>query len=373
MYRFNLNEYKSSSQYLLFFDCLIKQESVTKDAFLSDLGISTSSYRRSKLEDSKIASYIITTLANHYKVNLIDKDDYKKMKLLVNNIYNDMFYKIYDQYDEYIKIVKEEACKNDIYYPIYKLMSLFLQFNSNVAVGKIVERTIDEYNELKKYKNYFNKELLIIYNMISLNYSFNDFSYDINDIKENNPIALGSLSLQYHLNDDHHKSLHYAKIVKEKYLKENNYKRVFYIDFTILNDLACIGEFNEYYTIAKNNYYAVRSFNSNGSLNFLLVSFLKHYCVATIALKKYEETLLLLDKKESLTPTETYCLIIAKYYTCEDFDSWFNEEFNDLASSWPTLNNLCNYLKNKTNQNFASIKHDQVMYSLYHALNYNKE
>ena len=75
---FTLNEYKSSSQYILFFEGLIKQEKVTKDAFLSDLGISTSSFRRSKLEDSKIGQQIIKILAEHYKVNLVNEDDFNQ-------------------------------------------------------------------------------------------------------------------------------------------------------------------------------------------------------------------------------------------------------------------------------------------------------
>ena len=62
---FTLNEYKSSSQYILFFEGLIKQEKVTKDAFLSDLGISTSSpLIKANICSCVILTHIVSTRKN---------------------------------------------------------------------------------------------------------------------------------------------------------------------------------------------------------------------------------------------------------------------------------------------------------------------
>ena len=369
---FTLNEYKSSSQYILFFEGLIKQEKVTKDAFLSDLGISSSSFRRSKLEDSKIGQQIIKILAEHYKVNLVNEDDFNQMSRLVNDIYIDIFYKIYDRYDEYLEKTKELEKKNDLYFPIYKLLKVFLQYNSRFDVGKTIDYVKDDYEILKKYQNYFSEELKIIYDIVEVHHVDID-NLDVNSLKKNNPIAMAALALLTYLDKKYYKSLHYCKAVKEMFLKESNYKRVLYVDSTILNNLSFIGEFEEYYRLAKRDYYSAISFGFDKNLQYMFNTFTKHYAISTIALKKFDETILLLGNKESMTITEAYCLVIAKYYTSDNFNEWFMESLGNLSEKWSVLNDLINYLKNPTNQNFALIKHDQLMISIYNAINFIKE
>ena len=94
---------------------------------------------------------------------------------------------------------------------------------------------------------------------------------------------------------------------------------------------------------------------------------------AAINLKIRKKDFLLLGNKESMTITEAYCLVIAKYYTSDNFNEWFMESIGNLSEKWSVLNDLINYLKNPTNQNFALIKHDQLMISIYNAINFIKE
>jgi hypothetical protein len=62
------------------------------------------------------------------------------------------------------------------------------------------------------------------------------------------------------------------------------------------------------------------------------------------------------------------CSLILTY-----FNEWFEDSLEALTNKLPVLNDLLNYLKNSTNQNFTLIKHDQLMISIFNAISFIKE
>ena len=100
---FNLSEYSKSMRQLLVFDVLIKEEVLNKDAFLSDLIISPTSYRRAKIKEQNVGNEIVLKLAKHFKIRLVSEKYIKRLEKLISKIYFDINYRVTDRHEQYLE------------------------------------------------------------------------------------------------------------------------------------------------------------------------------------------------------------------------------------------------------------------------------
>ena len=126
MIRVNLSIYKKCIKFFYLFDALIKNEIYNKEEFLKSKGITPNSYRRARNIEQRIGGEIILKLSEHFKYNIPSNDLIDDLEKLANSIYNDMYYKIFKNYDYYVMEIENMINKNYNIFPILILLnSLF--------------------------------------------------------------------------------------------------------------------------------------------------------------------------------------------------------------------------------------------------------
>ena len=157
MFKINLLEYKKSKIYFQLFDVILKDLEIKKEDFLIDNDITPSSYRLARKVEQNIGITIIKKLANIYNLKMLEDSKIDEIENKINLIYTDMYYKIYDNYDQYLIYLDELIKDNNILFPIIKLFKLFLLANAHKDIGKFVEENKRIYNEIINYKSFFNE------------------------------------------------------------------------------------------------------------------------------------------------------------------------------------------------------------------------
>lgn len=368
MKKFVLDSFKQSIQYFFMFDEIIKKEAINKDAFLKDIGINPSSYRRARTTEQKVGMQIIESLANYYDINLITIDEINEDEKFLNELFFDINYKVYDKYFYYLEEIENKINKRNLFFPIYKLFKLLLLINSQKDVEKIIQNNIDLFCEVKKFELFFGDSLVDVYELVCLAFA-NDISKDMMSKKHNNGMAYAIIATKFRLKNNFFESLYYAKKAKEVFLQESNYKRVIYINFTILNNLSLVFDYEEYYNLAHEQLLTLRSFSESG---FETEMTIKHLVVAALALKKYDEVKKILLEKGKMTISEICCLIIAIYnLSPSDFDEWCMNNIDGIAikqKDKELIENLKIYLKNPDKKNLIPLEDSRIMTSLINIL-----
>lgn len=124
-----LSEYQNTSIYIYLFDAIIKNKNLNKDEFLISIGISPTSYRRARKSEQAIGHEIIKILADYFNYRLLTNEEISNMEILFTNIYNDMYYKCFDNYDSYMNILDHEIATNSILFPILYNFKSFMMLN----------------------------------------------------------------------------------------------------------------------------------------------------------------------------------------------------------------------------------------------------
>ena len=107
MFKIDLKEYKETKIYFQLFDVLLKNLDVKKELYLIDNGITPSSYRLARKQEQNIGKLIIKTLCDKLKYKIPDELQIIEIEEKFNKIYFDMYYKINDDYDKYLKYIDE--------------------------------------------------------------------------------------------------------------------------------------------------------------------------------------------------------------------------------------------------------------------------
>lgn len=369
---FHLDAYKETRKYLYLFDSLMKDENINKEYFLKDLGINPGSYRRAKLSEQKIGKEIIAILSKKYNFNLINNNDVDNLEELINNIYYEINYKNYENYNKFLLEIEKNISKRNLLYPIHLLFKLFLLINLQKSVKKTIEDNKYLFEELQRYSKIFTIELLEIYDYLTIAFSDN-IKKELLSKNYSSGLSYSIISTKLLHNQNYYESLYFANKAKAIFLSENNYKRVIYINFCILNNLSFTLDFEEYNKLAHEQYHTIKSFNENSTEVNMAI---KHLVVSLLALSKYKEVIHLLNNKEEVTITEMFALIIAKYYyDNKNFHKWYQKEMEDLISDddySKLLSDLLKYLKNPEKKNLLKLKNYEVMSSLINVLKYKQ-
>lgn len=349
MVKIRLDNYLKTMPLIHIFDVLLNEESiklsVTKESLLKDIGINPSSYRRSRAEEQNVGKSIVLKLANYFNLYMVDKKILAELQELINNIYSDINYKVFDKFEIYSRKLNEYLSKNYVIFPIIKLTKLFIDAFSFNEIELMMEMNDDLFLEISKYSLSFNDSLMVIYNLLKLVFC-KELTNNMLTKKYNNGMSYSIIASRHRINKRYYESLYFAYKAKEMFIAENNLKRVLFINFTILNDLSLTDNFEEYYLLANEQMLTIRSFGID-ILEFRGV--IKHVVISSLALKKYSKVIRLIDDSKEQTITEFATLVVAKFYTLgEKFDTWLKKEIEnteDIMLYDSVLSVLVEFLK----------------------------
>lgn len=371
--KIRIDTYLNSKPVLQIFDVLLNEESIklakTKEALLKDLDINPSSFRRSRTEEQNIGNSIVLKLAKYFNLNTVDKIFLAELQELINDIYFDINYKVFENFEIYSRKLDEYLSKNYVVFPIVKLVKLFIDAFSFSEIEQMMKINDDVFLEISKYSLVFNDSLLVIFNLLKLVFC-KELTNDLLTKKYNNGMSYSVIASRHRINKRYYESLYFAYKAKEMFIAENNLKRVLFINFTILNDLSLTDNFEEYYILAQEQMLTIRSF---GIETKEYRGIIKHAVISALALKKYGKVIKLLDKSKKQTITEFAALVVAKFHKLgEGFDEWFNNEIEStkgIMEYYNVLSILVEFLKTKDKRVLNSLDDNKpLMASLINVL-----
>lgn len=348
-----LSEYQNTSIYFYLFDVVIKNQNLNKDEFLISIGISPTSYRRARKSEQAIGHEIIKILADYFNYRLLTNEEISNMEILFTNIYNDMYYKCFDNYDSYMNTLDHEIATNSILFPILYDFKAFMMFNK-ILKPEEEKKAFDIYKENKCYENFFNFQLKNIFEIYDI-FILDDFQeyYSINDFDDG--LKFYIISSIYVKKNDVIKFFYYADIAKNYFLKDNNFMMVLYLNNTYMNVYSKITDFQSCYNLAKSQYLSLKGIGKKTEFNDDTLAYLTVSC---IAMKRYSEIISLLEDKIKLPRTIVYCKLVALYMLKEkEYEESMTELFSKVEKKESeTLKALDLYLKKQDDKSLKIIE-----------------
>ena len=297
MRKIKLNDYKSTQIYMYMFDEMIKviskKENIIKEEILKKWDINPSSFRRSKVSEQEVGKAIIGKFALNLNMGLTSNNYIDELEELFNSIFFDINFRIYYRYEYYNKMLEKAINDKPIILPIVRLMKLFLEMYSKDNFEKFMKANNKEFIELSKFIKFYNDDMMMIYNLLNLVFC-KELTYEMQSKKYSNGLSYSVISLRHKIEESYFESLFFAQKAKEIFLKENNFKRAIYINFTILNDFSLVTNFEEYYKLAIEQVYTIRSFYYDKEAKDIeddieYKNAIKHVVISSLALKKYDK------------------------------------------------------------------------------------
>lgn len=329
MRKFKLDLYKDFQQYFNLLDVLIKNESSNKELFLEDIDISPSSYRRAKNEGNKIGEIILQKLARHFNYNLCDECIIDQIEDKINEIYYAIYYKDYKRYDEYFDWLDDMLSKRYIIYPIFTLFKLLMILNSKKSPRNILNGLNDLYFEIKSYESFYEEELIEIVEILDVTFKKDIDNYFLSKTYKNE-LTYHTLATRCNLSGRYLESIYFCKLAKEKFITDENYKRIYYINLTLISNYNFLLMFHEADLLVQKQLLNLNSINDVGDEYEFTKSL---YIITCLGLKKYDEVINSLEKKEGLTLTQIVCLLISYYfYDKNNYYITYNELISEEES-----------------------------------------
>ena len=309
MQRISLFPYKESKQYLSLFEKIIKNQGLNKDEFLLSQGISPTSFRRARSSEQKVGLEIIEKLSKIYDYKIPTSTDVEKAEALFNQIYNEVYFKIYDNFELFKEKLEEELNKKSLLYPLINLFKIFLSLNENKQRNDILKNNRDLFYELKKYETFFTEDIMKVYDVVKIQF-VNDIPEEYLQNEYTNALINYSLASKSNLKKDYISSLYFADKTRKICLEENNYLRLFHLNLIFMHNYNSLGNYEKCYELASNQLLSLKSLQVT---NFVFSTTELHLVTACLGLKYYKEVIEILSSKEVYQSTEIYALLIAKF------------------------------------------------------------
>jgi hypothetical protein len=152
---------------------------------------------------------------------------------LVVNVYDKMYYKIYNSFDEDLETIENMLKSNTLMFPILNLLKLFIAINSKLSYKKVLANYNDLYQETKLYKSFFVGSLFDLLELVSL--SFEEIIPNEEWIKNHNDvIAYHILSTKCYMNKNYIGTLFYSYLAMDMLLRDGNYNRLIYVNNNLI-------------------------------------------------------------------------------------------------------------------------------------------
>lgn len=351
-----LDDYLQTKLYFQLFDVLLKEESVNKEYYLESIGISPSSYRRAKNDEQKIGIQIVEILCTKFKLFIPSSEVIAELEDLANDIYFDMYYKIYDKYDLFMQKLDELLTKKYNIFPIAKLLKLFMLINAPKFSGELYENYLELYYEVKKYKNFYNDGLKGIYNLFVLTFENNSIDYNL--AKElYGGFSYYVASFKAWKDKKYTECLYYAEKGKDILVEETNYKRIVNLNFNIMSSLMFLNRFEECFELAFNQLLMLQSF-SYGKREEQITE--RYLLESALGIGKYDFIVKRVKDNEVFTLTEIICYMIAlNQVSLSEYKVFYIKLINDLSEN-DKNKNICTainkYLTCKNKENLSKLE-----------------
>lgn len=368
MIQISLTDYLQTKMFFQLFDALLKEESVNKEYFLESLGISPSSYRRAKNEEQKVGLQIVQILSEKFNLKAAPIELLDELEDLTNDIYFDMYYKIYDKYDLYLEKIEDLLKQDYNIYPIFKLLKLFLLINAPKFSDELYKEYIDLFNEVKKYKNFYNDSLRGIYNLFTLTFENNAIDYNL--AKElYGGFSYYVASFRSWKDKKYTECLYYADKAKDILVRESNYKRIANLNFNIMSSLIYLNRFEECFELAFDQILMLESFAFQKSETKRTI---KYLLPAAVGIGRYDFIVKRLKDSEVLSQVELVCYMIGlSQISLKEYEKFYNENIKVEGLNENTLNlikNTNNYILCTNKENLQKLDEIPSLKYIVHVL-----
>ncbi len=366
MFKIDLTIYKTSRQYFKLFDILLKDKDLNKDSYLKKINVSPSSYRKARTIEQNIGNKIIERLSKDFNYKKVSSEFVTELEELFNKVYYDMYYKIFKNFDEYLKTINNMLEGNYIIFPIINLLKLFLLANLKVDVEKNVNDNYMLYEDIKKYSSFFNDDLIEIMDILAL--AFEKKLPDTIMFKTyRNSLAYFCLSSRLCSDKRYAECLFIARKAEEALVREKNYKRLLYLNIKMMLCLNSIECYQECYDLASMQLLTIQSFvDTDFEYNYTTTNL----AVCCLALKKFEYISKLLLSKKKISLTEICCLLVANYNIDDkEYKDLYDYYYSLLDLEGQTIiKGLNNYLENGYKSELAVLENKKIIVNLTQAI-----
>lgn len=309
MHQISLQVYKESKQYLGLLEIIMKNQGLNKDEFLLSHKISPTSFRRARSSEQRVGVEIIEKLAEIFDYRLCTEEEICQIEILVNQIYNEVYFKIYDNFDFFYEKIENELNNKSILFPILNLFKLFLLLNENKQRKDILTENQELFNDLQKYVPFYNQDLKEVYEIVKIQF-LKDIPSEYMQKEYQNGLIYFSLASKYNFNKDFIASLYFADKARKIFLQEDNFLRIFFLNLIFMHNYNSLGNYKKSYELASNQLLSIKSF---GISSFIQSTTKLHLIIAYLGLRNYEKVIELLSNKEVYQSTEVYSLLIAEF------------------------------------------------------------
>lgn len=364
MKKFDFSIYKGSKQFFYLFDIYIKYTKNSKKDLYHRLNINDSSYRRSRDVEQKVGKEIIKTLSDFFGFSFPTDNQIDELETIANRIYNNMYYKIYDTYDNDMNYINSMLESKSLLFPILNLLKIFLICNSTSSPVLVFQENKNLYFDTKIYKQFFNDELNNLLEILNL--FFDDFTFNNEWPHEyDNAMAYQILASKCYIEDQYVQSVFFSTKANEILLSDLNFKRYITNNRTLLNSLLCASNYDLCYDIAMKQLYSVNSLKYSKYEETIIEDFIY---VSLLGQRKYHVIINDLIKCKNLTLNKITCLLTSLFITSEkEFYSYIKEniDFKTMEESCVIfIKNIINYLTTKNKDILEKIDKRQCLKGL---------
>lgn len=361
MKKFDLSIYKNPVPYFYLYDVYIKENNLVKESFLIKIGVTPGSYRKCRKGELNIGENVIEQLSRYFDFRVPSDAMIDEIEKFLNKVYYNMYYKIYDSYDDDLKYINELINSNYVCFPIIDLINLYLKISSNKNVALIHEENEILFEKIKKYEVFLKYSLTDLYEIILLSLE-KDIPENYWIKNYNNASAYFILSTRSYLKKRYIESLFFGNKCQEILFRDGNINRLIYLNYTLMSCLAHVGNYEECYELASRQLLSLKSigvtndFRVNGCRNYVAISLVGKRAYKLV----YEEY----NNRNDLTFIEEIAFIICLFIWCsklknfDEYEKHFNslqiQNLKEVQSSVLIL--LDNYLKNRTKTSIVSLE-----------------
>ena len=324
----DLSEYEQYSIFLYVFDVLIKNTKTEgKEKYLKSKGISPSTYRRTKLHQTKASTskILVDDLCVFLEYKQIDTSTIREIENVINDIYDKIYYKKEVDIYKWLTYFKNLIDEKSIIFPIAHLMRLFILITKNNP-SKIISSYKEEYEQILKYKDFFIGGLEEIYEIVNIAF-IKDLNNTILFTKYKNELTYYTLANKCYLLNDLTNCYRLITMCEESFIEKRNYKRMYYLDALKMAYYNKIKSYEDAYLLGDYNLKSIESMNDSQNLfEKELRLFKLHVSISCIGLRKYEEAFNMVISNKRLNNNEICCLIFLNYLFNINVEKYINKK-----------------------------------------------
>lgn len=360
MKKINISEYKGSRIYFYFFDIYLKINDIRKEEIFAELYINNSSYRRSRDYEQKVGKQIIKQLSNHFDFVIPEPSLVEQLETKINEIYYNMYYRIYDSYDDDLAFLNKLLDENTLLGPIIKLIKLFMLVNTHKSISYVKKNYQELYEDVKRYYDFFILQLKEIYEILNLFFDSDIILSDEWRHNYKNAMSYQIVASKCYSEKKYIETIFFGKCAQDILYKDLNFKRIISVNRTIMSSYLYIGNYDECLNIAEKQILYLKSIDFS---DYEIESAIIFETVALLALERYQDVKEKLKDYQKMNLTLITCMLVSLFkIEKKEYVKFYNENIEYLDEEDKKFFILLNdYLKNPVKTTLSDITKYQIM------------